>query len=161
MIIYLIDPSSTKEDRVRMSSNLKGNKRRALMKFTNVFFWLLIDVHQFQFYWTRLSSYYKKLSFFLGFSSSKLLVFFYLFHYWNCVYIVIDTEEKLLNYQLQYDEQLAKQKAIDDWLPITSSRNAKWWYSAFHNVTAMVGAGVLSLPYAMSELGWYVYIVIS
>ncbi|RRT67577.1 hypothetical protein B296_00039145, partial [Ensete ventricosum] len=44
-------------------------------------------------------------------------------------------------------------KSIDDWLPITSSRNAKWWYSAFHNVTAMVGAGVLSLPYAMSELG--------
>ncbi|XP_030530914.1 lysine histidine transporter 1-like [Rhodamnia argentea] len=47
-----------------------------------------------------------------------------------------------------------KQKEIDDWLPITSSRNAKWWYSAFHNVTAMVGAGVLGLPYAMSELGW-------
>ncbi|XP_022775632.1 lysine histidine transporter-like 2 isoform X2 [Durio zibethinus] len=45
-------------------------------------------------------------------------------------------------------------KAINDWLPITSSRNAKWWYSAFHNVTAMVGAGVLSLPYAMAELGW-------
>lgn len=52
------------------------------------------------------------------------------------------------------DEQSAKQKAIDDWLPITSSRNAKWWYSAFHNVTAMVGAGVLSLPYAMANLGW-------
>ncbi|KAJ4729400.1 lysine histidine transporter 1 [Melia azedarach] len=52
------------------------------------------------------------------------------------------------------DEQSAKQKAIDEWLPITSSRNAKWWYSAFHNVTAMVGAGVLSLPYAMAELGW-------
>ncbi|XP_050231501.1 lysine histidine transporter 1-like [Mercurialis annua] len=51
-------------------------------------------------------------------------------------------------------ETIARQKAIDDWLPITSSRNAKWWYSAFHNVTAMVGAGVLSLPYAMSELGW-------
>lgn len=50
----------------------------------------------------------------------------------------------------------AKEKQIDDWLPITSSRTAKWWYSAFHNVTAMVGAGVLSLPYAMSELGWYV-----
>uniref|UniRef100_A0ACD6AAG1 Uncharacterized protein n=1 Tax=Avena sativa TaxID=4498 RepID=A0ACD6AAG1_AVESA len=47
-----------------------------------------------------------------------------------------------------------EQQEIDDWLPITSSRNAKWWYSAFHNVTAMVGAGVLSLPYAMSELGW-------
>lgn len=54
----------------------------------------------------------------------------------------------------QADEYLAKQKAIDEWLPITSSRNAKWWYSAFHNVTAMVGAGVLSLPYAMAELGW-------
>ncbi|KAK2636698.1 hypothetical protein Ddye_031490 [Dipteronia dyeriana] len=52
------------------------------------------------------------------------------------------------------DTAAAKQKAIEDWLPITSSRNAKWWYSAFHNVTAMVGAGVLSLPYAMAELGW-------
>ncbi|URE34665.1 lysine histidine transporter [Musa troglodytarum] len=50
--------------------------------------------------------------------------------------------------------QTEKEKSIDDWLPITSSRNAKWWYSAFHNVTAMVGAGVLSLPFAMSELGW-------
>lgn len=52
------------------------------------------------------------------------------------------------------DEKLAKEKAINEWLPITSSRNAKWWYSAFHNVTAMVGAGVLGLPYAMAELGW-------
>ncbi|KAK7312006.1 hypothetical protein RJT34_10533 [Clitoria ternatea] len=48
----------------------------------------------------------------------------------------------------------AKQKAIDEWLPVTASRHAKWWYSAFHNLTAMVGAGVLSLPYAMSHLGW-------
>ncbi|XP_066330112.1 lysine histidine transporter-like 2 [Miscanthus floridulus] len=47
-----------------------------------------------------------------------------------------------------------QEKSIDDWLPINSSRKAKWWYSAFHNVTAMVGAGVLGLPYAMSELGW-------
>eukprot|EP01018_Ginkgo_biloba_P022624 Gb_30828 [translate_table: standard] len=45
-------------------------------------------------------------------------------------------------------------KTAEDWLPITSSRNAKWWYAAFHNVTAMVGAGVLSLPYAISYLGW-------
>ncbi|XP_057515585.1 lysine histidine transporter 1-like [Amaranthus tricolor] len=52
------------------------------------------------------------------------------------------------------EARLQKQKEIDNWLPITSSRNAKWWYSAFHNVTAMVGAGVLSLPYAMSNLGW-------
>ncbi|THG04636.1 hypothetical protein TEA_022052 [Camellia sinensis var. sinensis] len=58
------------------------------------------------------------------------------------------------------DEKRAQQKAIDDWLPITSSRNAKWWYSAFHNVTAMVGAGVLSLPYAMAALGWPVRVFI-
>jgi hypothetical protein len=45
-------------------------------------------------------------------------------------------------------------KDMNDWLPITKSRTAKWWYSAFHNVTAMVGAGVLGLPYAMSQLGW-------
>ncbi|KAH7549752.1 hypothetical protein JRO89_XS13G0076700 [Xanthoceras sorbifolium] len=47
-----------------------------------------------------------------------------------------------------------KVKDLNDWLPITNSRTAKWWYSAFHNVTAMVGAGVLGLPYAMSQLGW-------
>ncbi|KAH0681106.1 hypothetical protein KY284_022191 [Solanum tuberosum] len=46
-------------------------------------------------------------------------------------------------------------KNVDDWLPITSNRTAKWYYSTFHNVTAMVGAGVLSLPYAMSQMGWY------
>ncbi|GAB2297057.1 hypothetical protein Dimus_031160 [Dionaea muscipula] len=33
-------------------------------------------------------------------------------------------------------------------------RHARWWYSTFHAVTAMVGAGVLSLPYAMAFLGW-------
>ncbi|XP_057962842.1 lysine histidine transporter-like 6 [Malania oleifera] len=33
-------------------------------------------------------------------------------------------------------------------------REAKWWYSTFHCVTAMIGAGVLSLPYAMAYLGW-------
>ncbi|CAO2210379.1 unnamed protein product [Urochloa humidicola] len=47
-----------------------------------------------------------------------------------------------------------QENSIEDWLPINARRNAKWWYSAFHNATAMVGAGVLSLPYAMSELGW-------
>lgn len=49
---------------------------------------------------------------------------------------------------------LQANKSVDDWLPITGSRDAKWWYSAFHNVTAMVGAGVLSLPSAMVYLGW-------
>ncbi|KAL8471101.1 hypothetical protein ACS0TY_028703 [Phlomoides rotata] len=58
------------------------------------------------------------------------------------------------DYSKNVDHRTAEEKAIDAWLPITSSRNAKWWYSAFHNVTAMVGAGVLSLPFAMSELGW-------
>ncbi|KAK8477742.1 hypothetical protein V6N11_063598 [Hibiscus sabdariffa] len=47
-----------------------------------------------------------------------------------------------------------REKAINEWLPITSNRDAKWWYFAFHNVTAMVRAGVLSLPYAMAHLGW-------
>ncbi|KAK3041266.1 hypothetical protein RJ639_001368, partial [Escallonia herrerae] len=32
-------------------------------------------------------------------------------------------------------------------------REAKWWYSTFHTVTAMVGAGVLGLPSAMAHLG--------
>ena len=53
----------------------------------------------------------------------------------------------------------AADEDINAWLPVTSSRDAKWYYSAFHNVTAMVGAGVLGLPYAMSELGWYVKIL--
>ncbi|KAI4368990.1 hypothetical protein MLD38_017485 [Melastoma candidum] len=37
---------------------------------------------------------------------------------------------------------------------VDTSRPAKWWYSTFHTVTAMIGAGVLSLPYAMAYLGW-------
>jgi hypothetical protein len=61
--------------------------------------------------------------------------------------------------QNQAQDELARQKEIEAWLPITSSRNAKWWYSAFHNVTAMVGAGVLSLPYAMAHLGWYICVL--
>ncbi|KAL6658814.1 hypothetical protein ACP70R_002854 [Stipagrostis hirtigluma subsp. patula] len=52
------------------------------------------------------------------------------------------------------DVRRTQEKSIEEWLPINTRRNAKWWYSAFHNVTAMVGAGVLGLPYAMSELGW-------
>jgi len=59
-------------------------------------------------------------------------------------------------YNESRNDAAAKEKAIDDWLPITSSRKAKWWCSTFHNVTAMVGAGVLSLPYAMAQLGWYI-----
>ncbi|KAM1170264.1 hypothetical protein ACFX2G_021161 [Malus domestica] len=38
--------------------------------------------------------------------------------------------------------------------PVDNARRAKWWYSTFHTVTAMIGAGVLSLPYAMAFLGW-------
>ncbi|XP_019168377.1 PREDICTED: lysine histidine transporter-like 6 [Ipomoea nil] len=48
-------------------------------------------------------------------------------------------------------------KANDEWKEENESgppREAKWWYSTFHTVTAMVGAGVLSLPYAMAYLGW-------
>ncbi|RHN50580.1 putative amino acid transporter, transmembrane domain-containing protein [Medicago truncatula] len=47
-----------------------------------------------------------------------------------------------------------REKTIENWLPINSQRNAKWWYSSFHNVTAMVGAGVLGLPFSMADLGW-------
>ncbi|XP_058205258.1 lysine histidine transporter 1-like [Rhododendron vialii] len=61
---------------------------------------------------------------------------------------------------LENDQSLKDERAairleeLNEWLPVTSSRKANWWYSAFHNVTAMVGAGVLGLPYAMSQLGW-------
>jgi amino acid permease len=44
----------------------------------------------------------------------------------------------------------SEQKGVD----IGPARRAKWWYSTFHTVTAMIGAGVLSLPYAMAYLGW-------
>ncbi|KAG0590600.1 hypothetical protein KC19_1G113300 [Ceratodon purpureus] len=47
-----------------------------------------------------------------------------------------------------------KVKNVDDWLPVTGDRHAKWWYSTFHNVTAMVGAGVLGLPNAMAYMTW-------
>ncbi|KAM7476874.1 hypothetical protein LguiB_024117 [Lonicera macranthoides] len=47
-----------------------------------------------------------------------------------------------------------QQMDLEKWLPVTASREAKWWYSAFHNVTAVVGAGVLGLPFAMSQIGW-------
>ncbi|KAM1519966.1 hypothetical protein ACFX1Z_022708 [Malus domestica] len=56
--------------------------------------------------------------------------------------------------QIIDDEKARKQKEINDWLPITSSRNANWWYAAFHNVNSMVGAGVLGLSFAMSNLEW-------
>ncbi|XP_042001494.1 lysine histidine transporter 1-like isoform X1 [Salvia splendens] len=52
------------------------------------------------------------------------------------------------------DERSAEEEAIDDWIQISPPKSAKWWFSAVHNVTAMVGAGVLGFPYAMSELGW-------
>lgn len=45
---------------------------------------------------------------------------------------------------------------VENWMPVETSREAKWWYSSFHNVTAMVGAGVLGLPYALAQLGWFV-----
>ncbi|KAL2529087.1 Lysine histidine transporter 1 [Forsythia ovata] len=69
-------------------------------------------------------------------------------------FTAMGTQDFSPDYSKDVDHRSAQEKAIDDWLPITSARNAKWWYSAFHNVTAMVGAGVLSLPYAMAELGW-------
>ncbi|PRQ20722.1 putative amino acid transporter, transmembrane domain-containing protein [Rosa chinensis] len=52
------------------------------------------------------------------------------------------------------DRRTQQQIDASNWLPITADRKAKWYYSAFHNVTAVVGAGVLGLPYAMSQIGW-------
>ncbi|KAJ8760753.1 hypothetical protein K2173_018661 [Erythroxylum novogranatense] len=43
---------------------------------------------------------------------------------------------------------------MEKWKETEPSRPAKWWYSTFHIVTAMIGAGVLSLPNAMAHLGW-------
>lgn len=57
-------------------------------------------------------------------------------------------------HQFQEDEKSAEERAIDEWIPIGSTSKVNWWYSAFHNVTAMVGAGLLGFPYAMAELGW-------
>nr|KJB80079.1 hypothetical protein B456_013G080400 [Gossypium raimondii] len=45
-------------------------------------------------------------------------------------------------------------QSIGKWAEGDPTRRAKWWYSTFHTVTAMIGAGVLSLPYAMAYLGW-------
>ncbi|KAK4283523.1 hypothetical protein QN277_000465 [Acacia crassicarpa] len=61
-------------------------------------------------------------------------------------------DEKAMNTADVTAEERVKQ--LENWLPITGSRKAKWWYSAFHNQTAMVGAGVLSLPIAMARMGW-------
>jgi len=53
--------------------------------------------------------------------------------------------------------QETDRKSGEKWTAEDPSRPAKWWYSTFHTVTAMIGAGVLSLPYAMAYLGWYGY----
>ncbi|OWM90580.1 hypothetical protein CDL15_Pgr014883 [Punica granatum] len=53
--------------------------------------------------------------------------------------------------ELSAEEKEAK---LNEWFAVTGSRGGNWWFSVFHNVTSMVGAGVLGLPYAMAELGW-------
>ncbi|XP_004489585.1 lysine histidine transporter 1-like [Cicer arietinum] len=57
-------------------------------------------------------------------------------------------------HQQPIEEKSEREKKIEEWLPINADRSAKWWYSTFHNVTAMVGAGVLGLPYSLADLGW-------
>ena len=49
------------------------------------------------------------------------------------------------------DKGLDKTRTENEFM---SSRTATWWYSAIHNITAMVAAGVLSLQYTMVFLGW-------
>ncbi|XLT09064.1 hypothetical protein HN51_054857, partial [Arachis hypogaea] len=37
-------------------------------------------------------------------------------------------------------------KDINNWLAVTRSRNGKWWYSAFSNVTAWLELKCLDFP---------------
>lgn len=62
---------------------------------------------------------------------------------------------------MEHQGHSSKIKNVDDWLPVTGNRNASWWYATFHNVTAMVGAGVLGLPNAMVYMTWSVPLVLS
>lgn len=50
---------------------------------------------------------------------------------------------------------LTKLDPHDSWLPITESRNGNAFYSAFHTLTAGIGAQALVLPVAFTYLGWY------
>ncbi|KAJ6772041.1 hypothetical protein OIU74_018308 [Salix koriyanagi] len=44
-------------------------------------------------------------------------------------------------------------RSTGKWTEGDPARRAKWWYSTFHAVTAMIGAGVLSLPICHGLLG--------
>ncbi|XP_002960942.2 lysine histidine transporter 2 [Selaginella moellendorffii] len=46
------------------------------------------------------------------------------------------------------------QEVWRSWLSINDSWTSKWWYAAVHNITAVIGAGVLSLHAAMVDLSW-------
>eukprot|EP00891_Asterochloris_glomerata_P003664 jgi/Astpho2/3664/Aster-07865 len=50
--------------------------------------------------------------------------------------------------------QVQSKLDVEHKLPVTGARNGTYMHSCFHNITAMVGAGVLGLPYAMVFLGW-------
>lgn len=41
-----------------------------------------------------------------------------------------------------------------DLIHSSSEPRAKWYHAAFHTIAAMVGAGVLALPYSFSYLTW-------
>lgn len=69
--------------------------------------------------------------------------------------VVVSKRKNKMNAENSTMEIDQQNEDLNNWLPVTASREAKWWYSAFHNVTAMVGAGVLGLPFAISQLGWY------
>lgn len=63
-----------------------------------------------------------------------------------------ETETTIIHQRVLFS--CAPFQVVDDANGEATPRRAKWWYVTFHNVTAMVGAGVLSLPYAMAHLGW-------
>uniref|UniRef100_A0A803KVP1 Amino acid transporter transmembrane domain-containing protein n=1 Tax=Chenopodium quinoa TaxID=63459 RepID=A0A803KVP1_CHEQI len=57
------------------------------------------------------------------------------------------------NVEVVKKENNEGEDSLNRWLAVTANRKGKWWYAAIHNVTGMVGAGILGLPYAMSQLG--------
>ncbi|XP_071691400.1 lysine histidine transporter-like 8 [Rutidosis leptorrhynchoides] len=51
--------------------------------------------------------------------------------------------------------QQQQQQQIDDWLPITQSRNGNSWTATFHLLCSGIGTQTLSLPLAFVYLGWF------
>ncbi|XP_042485778.1 lysine histidine transporter-like 8 [Macadamia integrifolia] len=69
--------------------------------------------------------------------------------------IVLDNDEQMIsdNNQKKLNPNPGGGK-LEDWLPITESRNGNSFYSAFHSLNSGIGFQALSLPLAFTILGW-------